>query len=336
MRKKKILIGIITMIASVILSACGSPNKDSTLAPRAVAETQYMAEEMYGLNDMNTGAAGAGIALDADHIEPMPMPEVDVIKQEPATDFAHRKLIKNANLSVETEEFDVLIAGIEERVKGLGGYMEHYHIGTHSYGGTNNRSGSITIRIPSHNYDFLVKEMSMISNVLSRDESVQDVTLQYVDLESHKKVLNTEHDRLLEFLARAETIEDIIILEQRLSSVRYQMERMESQLRTYDNLVAYSTIYLNISEVKQLTPIVEQTTWEKISTGFSKSLSNVAKGFTNFFVGLLIFLPYLVVWALIIAVFLLVIKVVFNIKKKYDNKVAAKEAKAIVKEEEPK
>ena len=69
------------------------------------------------------------------------------------------------------------------------------------------------------------------------------MTLQYVDLESHKKALTTEQDRLIELMEQAETVEDIITIEGRLSEVRYQLESMESQLRTYDNKIDYSTVY---------------------------------------------------------------------------------------------
>jgi hypothetical protein len=191
--------------------------------------------------------------------------------------------------------------------------MENINISNNSrYGGNDNRYGYMTVRIPAVNYDFFMKEVAVISNVLNRNESVQDITLQYVDLESRKKSLVTEQDRLLVLLERAETIEDIIRLEQRMSEVRYQLEWLESQLRTYDNLVDYSTIYISINEVKQLTPVTEQTTWEKISTGFSKSLSDIGIGIRNFFIWLIISLPYLVMVAVIIT--LLIFFWIFVIK----------------------
>ena len=66
-------------------------------------------------------------------------------------------------------------------------------------------------------------------------------------------------------MEKAESIEDIITIEQRLSNVRYQIESMEAQLRTYDNKVDYSTVHLDVSEVKELTPVHEETLWERIS-----------------------------------------------------------------------
>ncbi len=103
-------------------------------------------------------------------------------------------------------------------------------------------------------------------NITSRSEQETDVTLDYVDLDSHKAVLLAEQERLLSFLEQAETVEEMIMLESRLSEVRYQIESMERQLRTYDNQVEYSTVYLSITEVVELTPVPvrQQTTWERI------------------------------------------------------------------------
>mgnify|MGYP002226154573 CR=1 FL=1 len=85
------------------------------------------------------------------------------------------------------------------------------------------------------------------------------MTLTYVDLQSHRDALQTEQERLLQLLEQAESIEDIITIEQRLSDVRYQLESMESQLRSYDNQVDYSTVYLYIDEVEVYTPVEEET-----------------------------------------------------------------------------
>ena len=140
------------------------------------------------------------------------------------------------------------------------------------------------------------------SNVTSKNETVTDVTLQYVDLESHKKALEAEQERLLEMIEQAETVEDMITIESRLSEVRYQLESQESQLRTFDNQIQYSTVYLNIAEVEKYTPVAERTFFEKISDGFTDNLAGVAEDLVNFVIWFISSLPYLVVWGIIIAI----------------------------------
>ncbi len=150
------------------------------------------------------------------------------------------------------------------------------------------------------------------------------MTLQYVDLESHKKALTTEQDRLIELMEQAETVEDIITIEGRLSEVRYQLESMESQLRTYDNKIDYSTVYLNIDEVERYTPTEEVTTGERIRDGFVDSLKGVGRGISNFAIWFVVNLPYLAVWAVIIICIILVVRLVIRKLEKSNVKKAAK------------
>lgn len=261
-----------------------------------VAELNEMAEaeEMYDVTEAGEGAYQA---------------------QQDA--LAGRKLIKTVNLSAETEQFDVLVPALEQRVAALGGYIEE--MSSYNRGGNYSadyigvkhlRYASMTIRIPKENLDTFLSTVAEQSNIVSRSESVTDVTLQYVDLESHKKALTTEQDRLLELMERAETVEDIITIESRLSDVRYWIESMESQLRTYDNKIDYSTVYLSIDEVEQYTPTETTTVWQRISSGFMDSLQGVGRGLSNFAIWFVIHLPYIVVWVIIIIVVLLIIRAV--------------------------
>lgn len=228
-------------------------------------------------------------------------------------------------MEVETEEFDTLLSKVEKKVNALGGYIESsYTYNGSSYYGSRSRDASMTIRIPAEKLDDFLSEVAESSNVISRNDSITDVTLQYVDLESHKKVLLAEQDRLLELMEQVETIEDIIALESRLSEVRYQLESMESQLRTYDNQIDYSTVYLNIDEVERYTPTEEVTTGERIRDGFVDSLKGVGRGISNFAIWFVVNLPYLAVWAVIIICIILVVRLVIRKLEKSNVKKAAK------------
>lgn len=212
-----------------------------------------------------------------------------------------RKLIKTVNMTVETKTFDEMYGRLKQQVDALGGYIENMEI----YNGSvydsyrSSRSASLKIRVPREKLEDFLFTVTDLGNVVRRNDSEDDVTLTYVDLESHKLALETEQERLLELLERAETVEDIITIESRLSDIRYQIESMESQLRTYDNKVNYSTVYMDIEEVQELTPIAKATVWERISGGFMDSLKNLGNGLTDLVVWLLSNLPYLIVLGLL-------------------------------------
>lgn len=309
------------MVCTLLLAGCGSSSKSMSADTTAAEENVYE----YETNDIylqesasyDLGATAEGVEETADVLS----------SEELQTQDSSRKLIKNVNLDVETEEFDTLIQTITEKTENLGGYVESsYTYNGSLYYGSSKRNADLTLRIPQEHLNEFLSAVAENSNVVSRNESVTDVTLQYVDLKSHKEALETEQERLLLLLEQAESVEDIITIEGRLSEVRYQIESMESQLRTMDNQVSYSTVYLYISEVTKLTPVKEQTTWEKISTGFVGSINNVGRGIKNFLIGLIIYLPYLVVWAVIIILIVLVIK---RIRKAGRKRKAAKQEKQL-------
>ncbi len=213
-----------------------------------------------------------------------------------------RKLITTVRLELETKEFEQTMSGIEGQIRNMGGYiesMEAYN-GSSYTGSRASRYADMTIRVPASQMNGFMDMICGTGNIVRRSDDVKDVTLSYVDMEGRRDTLRTEQSRLLDFLDKADSVETIITLEERLSEVRYQLESMESQLRTIDNLVEYSTVVLKITEVKELTPAAEQTAWERIETGFAESLHHIGDGIVDAGVWVAVNSPYLVIWAVVI------------------------------------
>lgn len=319
MKRRKLLQTVFAVVlGAAVLSACGSSGKgwDTAAYETAAPTASYDAGGDYLLSNgvvaFNEMAEAEELAEEYDVAE-----TGNSVTKEQQDALAGRKLIKTVNMSVETEEYDALIPALENQVASLGGYIEDmssYNRNNYypaDYIGTKYlRYASMTIRIPKENLDTFLTTVSEQSNIVSRSESVADVTLQYVDLESHKKALVAEQNRLLELMEQAETVEDIITIEGRLSEVRYQIESMESQLRTYDNKIDYSTVYLSVDEVEQYTPTEATTVGQRITSGFMNSLRGVGRGISNFAIWFVINIPYLVVWAVVIVVIFLIVRAV--------------------------
>lgn len=221
-----------------------------------------------------------------------------------------RKLITTVNLEVETRQFEEAMASLELCIQEMGGYIENMNTynGSRYSGSGGSRHADLTVRIPQSGLKDFLAAVSDVSNVVRRSEKVEDVTLSYVDMESRRDTLRTEQSRLLAFLDKAETIEEIITIEERLSNVRYELESMESRLRAMDNRVDYATVNLNVSEVKELTPVEEPTLGERIGEGFMGSLRDIRDGATELFVWAVVRLPYFLIWAVFAGIVLLVIR----------------------------
>lgn len=288
-KRKSVLVVVLAMLLSMSLTACGSSG---------------------GTFDSITETANKATMSDGSDLYYEESVEVEEDWDNGSTDGKesvsfNRKLIKTVNLTAETYEFDKLVSTVESRVNSLGGYMESASVHTRY---DDLQYGDFIIRIPVNKLDQFITEFSEMSNITDRDTTQKDVTLSYVDLESHKAALEAEEKSLLNLLENAASIEDIIALQSRLTDVRYQIESMESQLRTMDNLIEYATINLYIDEVETYTPVEEPSVGEQISTGFKSSLEDVGNGFKNFFVFVVVNSPFLVVWGIIIAIFVIVIR----------------------------
>ena len=319
----KIALGAAIILA---LSGCGSSNGAYTSEAYKSAGADY-AEPAYADDydyDYEEAADfGEEYAESADVNA-----SADEVGENAAAARSKRKLIKTVNLSLETTKMDELMSTIKSKLDQTGGYIEDSNISNSStYSNVRRRTATITARIPAENLDDFLKAVEDGANVTTKSENVRDVTLDYVDMESHKKTLQAECDRLLELMEQTDNIDEMIVLENRLSELRYQIESMESQLRTYDNQVTYSTVYLNIEEVIEFTEIEEpepETFVSRVTKGFSESLKSVGEGLVNFVVWFISALPYLVVWAIIIFIIVLIVRAIIKAVKKAGEKRAAK------------
>ena len=239
----------------------------------------------------------------------------------------NRKLIQIVYMEAETEDLDTVLAQLDSRIAELGGYIENSYVRNGSaYSGRRYRSADITIRIPAKDLNVFIDKVTAISNIVSSNKTVKDVTLSYIATESRMKALQTEESRLLELLAKAETLADLLTIEQRLTDVRAELEEVTSALRVFDNQVDYATIHLDVSEVKEFTEVTEpKTVWQRIGVGFKESLEGVGTFLEEVFVFLIVSLPYLSLIAVVVVAVVLTLR--RNIRKKKQKQMKQEEQK---------
>ena len=212
----------------------------------------------------------------------------------------NRKWVITINMDVETEDLDSLMAQLDVEISNFGGYVEDQNIHNGSnYASHRYRSANLTVRVPAEKVEQFTGSVSGIANVTSQNLNREDITLQYVATSSRVTALETEEARLLELLAEAETMSDLLEIEARLTDVRYELENFASQLRLYDNQVDYATVYLFISEVQEYTPVEEPTFFERIRTTFSDALEGLRDGIVDITVFLVGNSPYLLVFGIL-------------------------------------
>lgn len=297
------------LAGAILCAGCGAEDAGyesgfGGYGPEAVGDSYDSIDADYSFNGDEYYDFGGGVYEEAVR-EPGSAAETGVQNIRSA-----RKLIETVTLEVETKEFEQMMSALELQIQSLGGYIESMNTynGSRYSGRSGSRYADMTIRIPQQEMKGFLETVSEAGNIVRRSDKVEDVTLSYVDMESRRNTLRTEQERLLAFLDRAETVEEIIALEERLSNVRYQLESMESQLRTIDNLVDYSTVYLNVSEVQELTPVEEPTVWERVRDGFDDSLYHIWNSALELGIWFVVHIPYILLWGALLAAVILILR----------------------------
>lgn len=226
-----------------------------------------------------------------------------------------RKIIRHANMDLETMEFDAAMADIQKAVAAAGGYIESQSQG----GGTSyavrgryqeERYANIQARIPSEKLDGVMGAVGGLCNVLSQSESMDDITDSYYDSKARLETLELQEERLLAILEKAEKLEDIITLESALSEVRYQIESLTAALRRMDSQVTYSYLNLYLQEVVEYQQVQEKprTFGERMREAAGDGVEDMVDGLQEFSIAAVRVGPSLLVWAVIIAAIVLIIR----------------------------
>ena len=272
---KKVL--ILLLCAALLLSGCGA-GKSSYAANEKAYPAETAAAYDTGSYDAASGDSGSGAELPQG-----------------------RKFIITMNVDAETDDLDSALNRLNTALAEVSGYIQDQNIynGSAYYSGRRYRSASLTVRIPAERVDEFTEEMSGIANVVSTNLSREDITLSYVATESRVKALQTEEARLLELMEQAQTMSDLLEIEERLTEVRYELENYTSTLRLYDNQVDYATLDLTLREVAKFTPPEKQGFWEKVTSGLADSIVDLGQGLVDVTAWVLIELPYLVLVGLL-------------------------------------
>ncbi len=216
-----------------------------------------------------------------------------------------RKLIRTVRVEAETQEYDKYLDWINEEIAVCGGYTEDIEQGT-LY--NDRRYASITIRVPADKLDAMLSFLDECGNVTYKRESVQDVTENYTDVETHISSIEIERDRLQELLAMAETLDDILSIEDRLTYVRYELESYERQKKSYDSQIDYSTIELSVSEVIVYSEPEPEGFFARCAEGIKDNFHAVCIFFEGLAIWVISHIPALAVTAIILALLIFCIK----------------------------
>ncbi len=253
----------------LILGACSNHDANSTAEQdleqdSAVAESSEM-EFTESAEDRADSGTAAGDETETANEETEDTEEGD----------ANRKVIYTANLDVETESYAELNDHIQSETARLGGYV----VEANMYRDMDNdhTEGEIVVRIPQENFDDFIELIETgSSKVLDHHVSGQDVTEEFIDLESRLKSKKAVEERLLEFMANAKKTEDLLAISDNLASVQEEIETITGRMNYLQDKTDLATVTINIRENNVTLSGMNDddlNTWEEMKKQFMRSIN---------------------------------------------------------------
>ena len=222
----------------------------------------------------------------------------------------NQKVVKTGSLELEVASVGDVITKITDYTTTNEGFVANSKVRSYDDG---TKYATVVVRVPAKYFEPAMGEFKLMAKAVEKeDASGQDVTEEYVDLESRLKNMRLEEAQYQEVLKKATKVSDILEVNRYLFSVREDIERIEGSLRYMDNLTDLSTITLQLSEETKLR--IPTDDWKPFAT-----LKEAFRGMVVLWQGIvnvLIWVLFLLVPVTLIA--WLVYKVVKKIRHRHD------------------
>ncbi len=220
-----------------------------------------------------------------------------------------RKIIKNGNISLKVLNLQSRMNEITKITEQLGGYVESSYVeGTVEPGTTTvaeaekvkektTKFGSITIKIPADRYDNTFQSIITMGTVINQSTNGNDITKQYMDMESRLSNLKIQEKTYKDLLSKAQNVDEILRIETELNRIRTDIDIMQGDLKRWDEQVEYSTIYINLTEEKdaKLERVDTGSVWNRAKQGLINTINSIKNGMAWLFVFLVSTLPYILI-----------------------------------------
>ena len=225
------------------------------------------------------------------------------------TPTTNRKVVKTATLSIKTKNYDEFMSSIKQKIEMYGGYIEQSQ--EYNYDTASDRNANMGVKIPADKLEKFIEEIALIGTITSKTIASDDITDSYIDVESRINALETEEKTLLGLLEKAESLTDVIELQERISVVRSELESIKAQKQSYDGMIAYSEVSIDINEVERVVE-EDDTFFGEVKEKLMNNLYDLSDFFRDFAINLIAALPYIAIIGVVAVAVIVVVKKVRN------------------------
>ena len=318
MKMKRLLTVLITLVMTLSITACGASANGMKSESADMATTESYSPPMEA--PMAAEEAEMGWDNGAYAVTTAAGQAQTTAQQNGA------KKIYRATLELQTLEFEKANEDIDRLINEVGGWVEQKDVSTYS---SSYRSAYYTVRVPASKFESFCAGVGELCHVTYSTSSAEDISESYYDTKARLETAQIKLARLQELLKDADNMADIITIESAISDTEYQIDYLSGTLRSYDSLVDYATVCLNLNEVYRLsnTEDAPKSFGEKLSNAFSEGVKDAGE----LLEGIAIWMAYnwlaVIIWLALIAAVVLIVRGAWHgVKRARANKKAKKTA----------
>lgn len=274
----------------IILCGCGSTSK---------SETMRVSNGTSGLSNYESYSA------DEAELDSSDSSAVNTDSQ------IQEKISYSYDISLQTKDYTSVKSDIENSIKEYGGYIESSNESNYD----EYRNATIRAMLPADKADEFVSKVGDLAYVTNSNMSMDNLTTEYIDVDSRMQARIQERDKLQSLLDEAESMEDIIQIEDRLSQLQGEIESFESQLKYIDSIVDFSSVSIDLNEVNSVG-YASPTVGHRILDGFQDDIEIIG----DIFVWFVTALPVIIAFCVIVGIpGFFIIKLIIYLTKKLKN-----------------
>lgn len=278
MKSRSGLFILFVIIALLVLAACGGAAPAGTESPPEFIEPAAMepaATEAPSFAEEQAAKDGEGVQQDqtAEQALLAPLPTAAAYEIANSSgdltviERSNRMIIKNADVRLMVKDTDVAIDRATQIIGDAGGYIVSSRVWYQDYYSNSLKYAAVTIGVPVDEFErTLVRLRDLAVRVVDEIASGDDVTEQYVDLQSQLTNLEATRARIQEFLQDAKTVDEALRINQELANIEAQIEQIKGRMNYLNDRAAFSTITINFEpELPILTPTPTPTAYPTVT-----------------------------------------------------------------------
>lgn len=275
MKSRSALFVVFVLVAMLLLAACGAaatPYEEYAAATEApVMEAPSLDEGLAQSGAPNEKSMAQEQPAEAMQPETIPTAAAYEISNSAGDltvlERSNRMIVKNADIRLTVKETDVAINRATQVIGDAGGYIISSRVWYQDYYGFNLMYATVTIGIPVDEFErTMVRLRDLAIRVEDETAAGDDVTDQYVDLQSQLTNLEATRARIQEFLTDAKTVDEALRINQELANIEAQIEQIKGRMNYLSDRSAYSTITITFEPDLPVIPVSPTVTPQPTAT----------------------------------------------------------------------